>query len=133
MDHNFFLYSFTNTFAYSLYCVNINPTYLQCAKLVRKISSEVRIPVMIREKIEKIHNVCWKNQVQSESIISIRYKAIVFPVGNPLWFIYVISKITTQEKHVELLIDFSFINQCIRTGVEVICMVYKLVSFIYSI
>ena len=88
---------------------------------------------MIREKIEKIHDVCWKNQVQSESIISIRYKAIVFPVGNPLWFIYVISKITTQQKHVELLIDFSFINQCIRTGVEVILMVYKLVSFIYSI
>ena len=74
LDYNFFLCSFINTFAYSLYCVNINPTYLQCAKLVRKLSSEVRILVMIKEKMQNITQRMLKKSNKSKSAINVRYK-----------------------------------------------------------
>ena len=122
------MYSFTNTFAYSLYCVNIKPTYLQCAKLVRKLYFEVRIPVIIKEKIAKNTQRMLK---KSSTIKKCRQRTIqnnLFPGANPLWFLYVISNFTTQQKYAELLIDFSWINQCTKTGVEAIKNGYKIYS-----
>ena len=120
MDHNVFLCLFINTFAYSLYCVNVNLTYLQCAKLVRKLYFEVRIPVIIKEKIAKNTQRMLKKSSTNKKCRQRTIQSNLFPGENPLWFLYVISNFTTQQKYAELLIDFSWINQCTKTGVEAI-------------